>query len=147
MAYINSNIIGFQNIIDVVKEYKIDNFCYASSSSVYGGIKEQPFKESMSVDYPISLYAATKKSNELVAFNYSHLFGIKSTGIRFFTVYGTWGRPDMALFKFTKALFEDKPIDVYNFGNMVRDFTFVDDIVEGVIRVIKNPAKNSSLNP
>ena len=147
MAYINSNIIGFQNIIDAVKENKIDNFCYASSSSVYGGIKEQPFKESMSVDYPISLYAATKKSNELVAFNYSHLFGIKSTGLRFFTVYGPWGRPDMALFKFTKALYENKPIDVYNYGKMVRDFTYVEDIVEGVVRVIKNPAKSSSFNP
>jgi len=147
LAYINSNIVGFQNIIDAVKENEIYNFCYASSSSVYGGIKEQPFKESMSVDYPISLYAATKKSNELVAFNYSHLFGIKSTGLRFFTVYGPWGRPDMALFKFTKALFEDKPIDVYNYGKMVRDFTYIDDVVEGVVRVIKSPAKNSFLNP
>jgi UDP-glucuronate 4-epimerase len=147
MAYINSNIIGFQNIIDAVKENQIRNFCYASSSSVYGGIKEQPFSEKMSVDYPISLYAATKKSNELIAFNYSHLFGIKSTGLRFFTVYGPWGRPDMALFKFTKALFENKSIDVYNYGKMVRDFTYIDDIIEGIVRVIKNPAKNSSSNP
>lgn len=147
MAYINSNIIGFQNIIDCVRSFEIKNFCYASSSSVYGGIKEQPFKESMTVDYPISLYAATKKSNELVAFNYSHLFGIQSTGLRFFTVYGPWGRPDMALFKFTKALFEEKPIDVYNYGDMIRDFTYVDDIVEGVIRVIKNPAPKSNTNP
>ena len=133
--------------IDAVKENDIKNFSYASSSSVYGGIKDQPFKETMTVDYPISLYAATKKSNELVAFNYSHLFGINSTGLRFFTVYGPWGRPDMALFKFTKALFEDKPIDVYNYGKMNRDFTYIDDIVEGVIRVINNPTKNSSLNP
>ena len=147
MAYINSNIIGFQNIIDCVRSFGIKNFCYASSSSVYGGIKEQPFKESMTVDYPISLYAATKKSNELVAFNYSHLFGIQSTGLRFFTVYGPWGRPDMALFKFTKALFEDKTIDVYNYGDMIRDFTYVDDIVEGVVRVIKNPAQKATTNP
>lgn len=147
MAYINSNIVGFQNIIDCVRSFGIKNFCYASSSSVYGGIKEQPFKESMTVDYPISLYAATKKSNELVAFNYSHLFGIQSTGLRFFTVYGPWGRPDMALFKFTKALFEDKTIDVYNYGDMIRDFTYVDDIVEGVVRVIKNPAPISNSNP
>lgn len=147
MAYINSNIIGFQNIIDCVKNYEIKNFCYASSSSVYGGVKEQPFKESMTVDYPISLYAATKKSNELVAFNYSHLFGIQSTGLRFFTVYGPWGRPDMALYKFTKSLFEDRPIDVYNYGDMIRDFTYVDDIVEGIIRVIKNPAPISDSNP
>jgi UDP-glucuronate 4-epimerase len=147
MAYINSNIVGFQNIIDCVRGFGIKNFCYASSSSVYGGIKDQPFKESMTVDYPISLYAATKKSNELVAFNYSHLFGIQSTGLRFFTVYGPWGRPDMALFKFTKALFEDKTIDVYNYGDMIRDFTYVDDIVEGVVRVIKNPAPISNSNP
>ena len=123
---------------------------YASSSSVYGN-ENLPFSENDSVDSPISLYAATKKSNELVAYTYSHLYGISTTGLRFFTVYGPWGRPDMALFLFVKALIENKPINVFNHGEMLRDFTYVDDVVEGVVRVIENPAKSpvqkSKLNP
>lgn len=150
-AYIQSNIIGFQNIIESTRRHEIKNFSYASSSSVYGGNENLPFSENDSVDSPISLYAATKKSNELVAYTYSHLYGISSTGLRFFTVYGPWGRPDMALFLFVKALLENKPINVFNNGEMLRDFTYVDDIVEGVIRVIENPAKSpskkSKLNP
>ena len=139
-AYIQSNIIGFQNLIDTSKKYGVTNFSYASSSSVYGGNIDLPFSEEDRVDNPISLYAATKKSNELVAYTYSHLFGIKTTGLRFFTVYGPWGRPDMALFLFVKALIEDKPIDVFNHGNMLRDFTYVDDIIKGVVKVIENPS-------
>ena len=150
-AYIQSNIIGFQNIIECCRNYGVKNLSYASSSSVYGGNENLPFSENDVVDSPISLYAATKKSNELVAYTYSHLYGISTTGLRFFTVYGPWGRPDMALFLFVKALLEDKSINVFNQGEMLRDFTYVDDIVEGVIRVIENPAKSpskkSSLNP
>lgn len=149
-AYINSNIIGFQNIIDLVKDYGIKNFCYASSSSVYGGNKNLPFSEKDRVDAPISLYAATKKSNELVAYTYSHLFGIPTTGLRFFTVYGPWGRPDMALFLFVKALVNNQPINVFNNGDMLRDFTYIDDIIEGVYRVIISPPKKqepSEVNP
>tara|TARA_B100000900_G_scaffold416056_1_gene448781 strand:- start:2348 stop:3355 length:1008 start_codon:yes stop_codon:yes gene_type:complete len=133
--YIKSNLLGFANIIENCRNNKVEHFVYASSSSVYGGNTKTPFKENHSVDHPISLYAATKKSNELHAHVYSHLYGLPSTGLRFFTVYGPWGRPDMALFKFTKNIFENKPIDVYNSGKMVRDFTYIDDIVEGVIRV------------
>ena len=133
--YIKSNLLGFGNIIENCRNNKVEHFVYASSSSVYGGNTKTPFKENHSVDHPISLYAATKKSNELHAHVYSHLYGLPSTGLRFFTVYGPWGRPDMALFKFTKNIFENKPIDVYNSGKMVRDFTYIDDIVEGVIRV------------
>ena len=133
--YIKSNLLGFANIIENCRNNKVEHFVYASSSSVYGGNKKTPFKENHSVDHPISLYAATKKSNELHAHVYSHLYGLPSTGLRFFTVYGPWGRPDMAIFKFTKNIFENKPIDVYNSGKMVRDFTYIDDIVEGVIRV------------
>jgi UDP-glucuronate 4-epimerase len=150
-AYIQSNIIGFQNIIECCRNYGIKNLSYASSSSVYGGNENLPFSESDSVDNPISLYAATKKSNELVAYTYSHLYGISTTGLRFFTVYGPWGRPDMALFLFVSAILENKPINVFNDGKMLRDFTFIDDIVEGVVRVIENPAKlpqkKSKLNP
>ena len=141
-AYIKSNIIGFQNIIDCCKKFKINNFSYASSSSVYGANEKLPFDEKDRVDTPISLYAATKKSNELVAHTYSHLYGISTTGLRFFTVYGPWGRPDMALFLFVKALINNQPIDVFNNGEMLRDFTYIDDIVEGIIRVIENPAKS-----
>ena len=141
MAYIDANIVGFQHVLEAVREHGIKNFSYASSSSVYGGNLELPYKTSHSVDHPISLYAATKKSNELVAHTYAHLFGIATTGLRFFTVYGPWGRPDMALFLFTKALFEGKPIQVFNRGEMLRDFTYVDDIVDGVVSVIMNPAK------
>jgi len=140
MAYMDSNIIGFMNILEACRNFDVKNLSYASSSSVYGLNKKQPFSTHDSVNHPISLYAASKKSNELMAHTYSHLFGIQTTGLRFFTVYGPWGRPDMAIFKFTKAIFEDKPIDVYNYGNMQRDFTYIDDIVEGIVRVIDNPA-------
>jgi len=151
MAYMDSNIIGFMNILEACRNFDVKNLSYASSSSVYGMNEKQPFSTKDSVDHPISLYAASKKSNELMAHTYSHLFNISTTGLRFFTVYGPWGRPDMALFLFTKAIFEDKPIDVFNYGEMQRDFTYIDDIVEGVVRVIDNPAKpNESfdkLNP
>ncbi|BFN37906.1 NAD-dependent epimerase [Fidelibacter multiformis] len=138
-AYINSNIVGFINILEACRHHNIKHLAYASSSSVYGNNTKMPLSTADNVDHPISLYAATKKSNELMAHTYSHLFGLPTTGLRFFTVYGPWGRPDMALFLFTKAILEDKPIKVFNNGNMVRDFTFVDDIVEGVTRVIDNP--------
>jgi UDP-glucuronate 4-epimerase len=141
-AYMGSNIIGFMNILEACRHHGVKNLSYASSSSVYGANKKLPFSTEDSVDNPISLYAASKKSNELMAHTYSHLFGIRTTGLRFFTVYGPWGRPDMALFLFTKAALENKSIDVFNNGEMLRDFTYIDDIVEGVIRVIDNPAKN-----
>ncbi len=140
-AYIDSNIYGFLNILESCRLYGVENLTFASSSSVYGTNKKQPFSEHDNVDHPISLYAATKKSNELMAHTYSHLFNIKTTGLRFFTVYGPWGRPDMALFMFVKNILEDKPIDVFNFGDMQRDFTYIDDIVEGVVHTINNPAK------
>jgi UDP-glucuronate 4-epimerase len=139
-AYIDSNIVGFMNILEGCRHSKVQHLAYASSSSVYGGNTRMPFSESNSVDHPVSMYAATKKANELMAHTYSHLFGLPTTGLRFFTVYGPWGRPDMALFLFTKAILEGKPIDVFNHGNMQRDFTFVDDIVEGVIRVMDKTA-------
>jgi UDP-glucuronate 4-epimerase len=141
-AYMGSNIIGFMNILECCRHYGVNNLSYASSSSVYGLNEELPFSTEHNVDHPISLYAASKKSNELMAHTYSHLFGISTTGLRFFTVYGPWGRPDMALFLFVKAALEGKPIDVFNNGNMQRDFTYIDDIVEGVVRVIDNPAKS-----
>ena len=140
-AYIDSNIVGFTNILEACRHNQVQHLAYASSSSVYGLNESMPFSTSDNVDHPVSLYAASKKSNELMAHCYSHLFGLPTTGLRFFTVYGPWGRPDMALFLFTKAILEDKPIDVFNFGEMKRDFTYIDDIVEGVIRVIDNPAK------
>jgi UDP-glucuronate 4-epimerase len=143
-AYMDSNIIGFMNILESCRHYDVKNLCYASSSSVYGLNEELPFSTEHNVDHPISLYAASKKSNELMAHTYSHLFDISTTGLRFFTVYGPWGRPDMALFLFVKAALEGKTIDVFNNGNMLRDFTYIDDIVEGVIRVIDNPAKKDS---
>lgn len=139
-AYMYSNIIGFLNILEACRHHEVKNLSYASSSSVYGSNTKLPFSTSDSVDHPISLYAASKKSNELMAHTYSHLFGIKTTGLRFFTVYGPWGRPDMALFLFTKAALEGKAIDVFNNGEMLRDFTYIDDIVEGVVRVIDNPS-------
>jgi len=139
-AYISSNIIGFLNILEACRHNNVKNLSYASSSSVYGLNENLPFSTSDSVDHPISLYAASKKSNELMAHTYSHLFDIATTGLRFFTVYGPWGRPDMALFLFVKAAIEGKAIDVFNQGNMLRDFTYIDDIVEGVVRVIDNPA-------
>jgi len=146
-TYIMGNILGFLNILEGCRHNKIKHLVYASSSSVYGNNTKIPLSTGDSVDHPISLYAATKKSNELMAHTYSHLFGFPSTGLRFFTVYGPWGRPDMALFLFTKAIVEDKPIKVFNYGKMVRDFTFIDDIVEGVIRVLDTPSqKKEDLN-
>jgi UDP-glucuronate 4-epimerase len=139
-AYIDSNVVGFTNVLEGCRHSKVQHLVYASSSSVYGGNTRMPFSEHDSVDHPVSLYAATKKANELMAHTYSHLFGLPTTGLRFFTVYGPWGRPDMALFLFTKAILEGRPIDVYNHGNMQRDFTYVDDIVEGVIRVLDRVA-------
>ena len=139
-AYIDSNIVGFVNILEGCRHAKVKHLVYASSSSVYGGNTKMPFSEHDSVDHPVSLYAATKKANELMAHTYSHLYGLPTTGLRFFTVYGPWGRPDMALFLFTKAILEGRPIDVFNHGNMKRDFTYVDDIVEGVIRVLDRQA-------
>ena len=143
-AYIDSNIMGFLNILEACRQYHVDNLCFASSSSVYGLNKKVPFSAKDNVDHPVSLYAATKKADELMAHTYSHLYGIRATGLRFFTVYGPWGRPDMAYYKFVKAAFEDKPIEVYNNGEMQRDFTYIDDIVEGVVRVIDKPAESSS---
>ncbi|MGB6092445.1 MAG: NAD-dependent epimerase [Moheibacter sp.] len=147
-AYVESNIVGFINLLECCRNHKIKHLTYASSSSVYGLNKKQPFSTSDNVDHPVSLYAASKKSNELMAHTYSHLYGIPTTGLRFFTVYGPWGRPDMALFLFTKAMLENKPIDVFNHGNMQRDFTFIDDIVEGVIRINDNaPVQNPDWDP
>ncbi len=140
-AYINSNIIGFINILECCRFNNSGHLVYASSSSVYGLNDEVPFSTSHNVDHPVSLYAASKKSNELMAHVYSHLFNIPSTGLRFFTVYGPWGRPDMALYLFTKAMVEGKPIQVFNNGDMQRDFTYIDDIVEGIVRVALNPPK------
>ena len=140
LAYINTNLVGFTNIIEGCRHTNVEHLAYASSSSVYGGNTKMPFSEHDSVDHPVSLYAASKKANELVAHTYSHLFGLPTTGLRFFTVYGPWGRPDMALFLFTKAILEGKPIDLFNSGQMMRDFTYIDDIVEGVIRVLDKPA-------
>lgn len=134
-AYADSNLIGYLNILEGCRHNKVEHLLYASSSSVYGLNRKMPFSTDDSVDHPVSLYAATKKANELMAHTYSHLYGIPTTGLRFFTVYGPWGRPDMALFKFTKAMLEGKSIDVYNYGKMKRDFTYVDDIVEAIVRV------------
>jgi UDP-glucuronate 4-epimerase len=138
-AYIQSNIVGFVNILECCRSHSIKHLVYASSSSVYGVNEKVPFETSDNVDHPISLYAATKKSNELMAHTYSHLYDIPTTGLRFFTVYGPWGRPDMAMFLFTKAISENKPIKVFNYGNMERDFTYIDDIVEGIQRIINKP--------
>jgi len=143
LAYMDSNILGFMNILEACRHNNIKGLAYASSSSVYGLNESQPFSTSSNVDHPMSLYAASKKSNELMAHTYSHLYNIPTTGLRFFTVYGPWGRPDMALYLFTKAIMEGKPIDVFNYGDMQRDFTYIDDIVEGIIRVIDNPAKGN----
>ena len=135
-AYIDSNIIGFTNILECCRHNGVKHLAYASSSSVYGLNEKMPLSTSDNVDHPISLYAASKKSNELMAHTYSHLFGLATTGLRFFTVYGPWGRPDMALFLFTDAMLKGEPIKVFNHGKMVRDFTYIDDIVEGIVRVI-----------
>ena len=142
-AYMDANIVGFLNILECSRHNHVGHLTYASSSSVYGLNESQPFSTKDNVDHPISLYAASKKANELMAHTYSHLFKIPTTGLRFFTVYGPWGRPDMALFLFTKAMLENRPIDVFNFGEMQRDFTYVDDIVEGIIRVNDNPPKEN----
>lgn len=150
-AYVDSNLVGFVNILECCRHHKVKHLVFASSSSVYGANTKMPFSVHHNVDHPVSLYAASKKSNELMAHTYSHLFDMACTGLRFFTVYGPWGRPDMALFLFTKAIMEDKPIQVFNHGKMQRDFTYIDDIVEGVVRVMeKVPAPNpnwSSDNP
>jgi len=139
-AYVDSNLIGFVNILEGCRYAKVKHLVYASSSSVYGGNTKVPFSEVDSVDQPVSLYAATKKANELMAHSYSHLYNIPATGLRFFTVYGPWGRPDMAYFGFTQAILEGRPIDVFNHGQLQRDFTYIDDIVEGVVRVLDKPA-------
>lgn len=139
-AYITSNVNGFVNILEACRHNDIENLIYASSSSVYGANTTKPFSTSDNIDHPLSLYAATKKSNELMAHTYSHLYNLPTTGLRFFTVYGPWGRPDMALFKFTKAIVNEEPIDIYNHGNMMRDFTYVADIVESISRLVEKPA-------
>jgi len=139
-AYIQANLVGFGNILEGCRHHGVAHLVYASSSSVYGGNTNLPFSEHHNVDHPVSLYAASKKANELMAHTYSHLYGLPATGLRFFTVYGPWGRPDMALFLFTKAMLEGRPIQVFNNGMMVRDFTYVDDIVESLLRVLEKPA-------
>lgn len=139
-AFVESNLVGFIHILEGARHVNAEHMVYASSSSVYGGNARLPFSEHDAVDHPLSLYAATKKSNELMAHTYSHLFRLPTAGLRFFTVFGPWGRPDMALFRFTKAILEGRPIDVYNHGRMVRDFTYIDDIVEGVVRVLDRVA-------
>ena len=144
LAYINSNIVGFAHILEGCRNFGVEHLVYASSSSVYGANTEMPFSIHQNVDHPLSLYAASKKTNELMAHTYSHLYSLPTTGLRFFTVYGPWGRPDMALFKFTKAIINGEPIQVFNYGKHRRDFTYVDDIVEGVIRTLDRPA---SVNP
>jgi len=142
-AYVDSNVVGFVNLLEGCRHNNVEHLVFASSSSVYGLNTLMPFSVHQNVDHPISLYAATKKANELMAHTYAHLYNLPTTGLRFFTVYGPWGRPDMALFKFTKAILEDKPIDVYNYGKMRRDFTYIDDIVEGVVRVLEHiPSSN-----
>ena len=141
LAYINSNIVGFAHILEGCRHNGVEHLVYASSSSVYGANTTMPFSVHQNVDHPLSLYAASKKSNELMAHTYSHLYQLPTTGLRFFTVYGPWGRPDMALFKFTKAILAGEPIQVFNYGKHRRDFTYIDDIVEGIIRVLDHPAQ------
>lgn len=145
MAYIEANIVGFTNILEGCRHNKVAHLVYASSSSVYGANTRMPFSTSDNVDHPLSLYAASKKTNELMAHTYSHLYKLPTTGLRFFTVYGPWGRPDMALFQFTKAILEGEKIPVFNYGNHRRDFTYIDDIVEGIVRVLDQPAKPDAL--
>ncbi|MDO5971111.1 NAD-dependent epimerase [Flavivirga aquimarina] len=145
-SYVDSNLVGFLNILECCRQYNIKHLVYASSSSVYGLNKKIPFSTEDNVDHPISLYAATKKSNELMAHTYSHLFKIPTTGLRFFTVYGPWGRPDMAMFLFTDAIIKDKPIKVFNYGKMERDFTYIDDIVEGITLIIDKPIQERVQN-
>ena len=143
-AYIEANVSGFLHILEDCRHARVAHLVFASSSSVYGGNTKMPFSVHDNVDHPVSLYAASKKANELMAHAYAHLYGIPCTGLRFFTVYGPWGRPDMALFMFAKAILEGRPIDVYNFGQMQRDFTYIDDIVEGVVRVLDRPASTNA---
>ena len=144
-AYVDTNLVGFGNLLEGCRHHDVEHLVYASSSSVYGANTNMPFSVHDNVDHPLSLYAASKKANELMAHTYSHLYDLPTTGLRFFTVYGPWGRPDMALFLFTKNIIEDKPIDVFNYGNHKRDFTYVDDIVEGVIRVLDRVAEANPL--
>jgi UDP-glucuronate 4-epimerase len=144
--YEKSNMKGFLNLLEIARQFQVANFVYASSSSVYGNNKKLPFSVDDFVDTPISLYAASKRANELMAYTYSHLFNIPLTGLRFFTVYGPWGRPDMALFLFTRAILAGKPIDIYNFGNMRRDFTYISDIVEGTVSALDNPFRYELFN-
>ena len=151
-AYVASNLVGFANVLECCRQHKVEHLVYASTSSVYGANQKMPFGEEQGVNHPLSLYAATKRSNELMAHSYAHLFNLPCTGLRFFTVYGPWGRPDMALFKFTKAMLEGRPIDVYNNGDMKRDFTYIDDIVRGVVGAldtIPSPRQvdHAALNP
>ena len=146
-AYLNSNLVGFLNVLEGCRRQGVGHLVYASSSSVYGANTRMPFSEHANVDHPVSLYAATKKANELMAHSYAHLYGLPCTGLRFFTVYGPWGRPDMSLFLFTRAILEGRPIDVFNYGRHKRDFTYIDDIVEGVVRVLgKPPAPDPAWN-
>ena len=144
LSYISSNIVGFANILENCRHYEVDHLIYASTSSVYGANTKMPFSEHDSVNHPLSVYAASKKTNELMAHAYSHLYKLPTTGLRFFTVYGPWGRPDMALFKFTKNILEEKPIDVFNHGKHTRDFTYIDDIVEGIVKTIDNLATSNN---
>lgn len=144
-AYVDSNLIGFVNILEGCRQNKVGHLVFASSSSVYGANTSMPFSVHDNVDHPVSLYAASKKANELMAHSYAHLYNLPCTGLRFFTVYGPWGRPDMALFLFTKAILEDRPIDVFNYGKMKRDFTYIDDIIEGIVRVLDNTAVPNEL--
>ena len=149
-AYADSNLVGFVNILEGCRHHPVKHLVFASSSSVYGANRQLPYAVSHNVDHPLSLYAATKKANELMAHTYSHLYGLPTTGLRFFTVYGPWGRPDMAPFKFTKAIIEGRPIDVYNHGHMRRDFTYIDDIVEGVVRTLDHsphPSDRHTVDP
>jgi UDP-glucuronate 4-epimerase len=144
-SYIDSNLVGFGNILEGCRKNQVEHLVYASSSSVYGGNTKIPYSTNDSVNHPLSLYAATKKANELMAHSYSHLYNLPATGLRFFTVYGPWGRPDMALFKFTKSILDNKKIQIYNYGKHLRDFTYIDDIVEGCLKVLDSPAKRNDL--
>lgn len=146
-VYIQSNLVGFENILECCSKHKIKHLIYASSSSVYGNNKKIPFSVQDRTDQPISLYAATKKANELMAYTYSHIYKLPTTGLRLFTVYGPWGRPDMALFKFTNAIFNQNPIEIYNYGNMKRDFTYIDDVIESIIRLLKKGPPTDSTPP
>ena len=143
-AYANSNLTGFLNILEACRQKEISHLIYASSSSIYGSNDDKPFKETHNTDHPVSLYGATKKANEVMAHSYSHLFQLPTTGLRFFTVYGPWGRPDMAMFLFTKAILENKPIDIYNHGKMIRDFTYIDDVVQAINRLVDTPATSNA---